>query len=127
LWGGSVSPQDSKAHFLIQNQILKNKDKRGTTWCHEGTSLRYLMANKENESREKQVGRPPLHQDKWARVSVVLLNDQVVFLDRLATDIREKTGKPVKRSEILRALTSIMVESPGLKSKVLKLIDSELE
>jgi hypothetical protein len=49
-------------------------------------------------------GRPPVHQEGWTKVTVVLLNRQIVFLDRLAADIRAKTGAAVKRAEIIRAL-----------------------
>jgi len=56
-------------------------------------------------------GRPPLHDEAWSKVTVVLLNRHIVFLDRLATDIRERTGTAIKRAEIIRALIDMLAES----------------
>ena len=56
-------------------------------------------------------GRPPLHDEAWSKVTVVLLNRHVVFLDRLATNIRERTGTAIKRAEIIRALIDVLAES----------------
>jgi hypothetical protein len=44
-------------------------------------------------------------------VSVVLFDRQITQLDRLATDIRGKTGKVVNRAEIIRALIDGLIES----------------
>jgi len=56
-------------------------------------------------------GRPPLHDEEWTKVTVVLLNRQIVYLDRLAADIRAKTGAAIKRAEIIRALIDALTES----------------
>lgn len=56
-------------------------------------------------------GRPPLHEEAWRKVTVVLLNRHMVFLDRLATDIRERTGTAMTRAEIIRALIDVLAES----------------
>jgi hypothetical protein len=56
-------------------------------------------------------GRPALHDEAWSKVTVVLLNRHIVFLDRLATNIRERTGTAIKRAEIIRALIDVLAES----------------
>ena len=56
-------------------------------------------------------GRPPVHQETWSKVSVVLFDRQIVHLDRLATDIRGKSGKVLNRAEIIRALIDGLIES----------------
>lgn len=53
------------------------------------------------------LGRPASHED-WTKVTVVLFNRQIVFLDRVANDIRAKTGAAIRRAEILRALVDAM-------------------
>lgn len=63
------------------------------------------------EAPRPSPGRPPLHDEAWSKVTVVLLNRHVVFLDRLATDIRERTGTAIKRAEIIRALIDVLAES----------------
>ena len=51
-------------------------------------------------------GRPPVHQETWSKVSVVLFDRQIVHLDRIATDIRGKSGKVLNRAELIRALST---------------------
>jgi hypothetical protein len=54
-------------------------------------------------SAGKRRGRRPA-QDQWTKVTVVLLDRQIVFLDRLVSDIRGSTGAAITRAHILRAL-----------------------
>jgi hypothetical protein len=56
-------------------------------------------------------GRPPIHHETWSKVSVVLFDRQIVHLDRLATDIRGKSGRAVNRAEIIRALIDGLIDS----------------
>ena len=56
-------------------------------------------------------GRPPVHSETWSKVSVVLFDRQIVHLDRLATDIRGKSGKVLNRAEIIRALIDGLLDS----------------
>jgi hypothetical protein len=63
------------------------------------------------EAARSSPGRPALHEEAWSKVTVVLLNRHIVFLDRLATNIRERTGTAIKRAEIIRALIDVLAES----------------
>ena len=56
-------------------------------------------------------GRPPVHSDKWSKVSVVLFDRQIVRLDRLASDIRQKTGRAVNRAALIRAVIDGLFDS----------------
>jgi hypothetical protein len=56
-------------------------------------------------------GRPPIHQETWSKVSVVLFDRQILHLDRLVTDIRGRSGKVVNRAEIIRALIDGFIDS----------------
>ena len=56
-------------------------------------------------------GRPPVHHETWSKVSVVLFDRQIVHLDRLAVDIRGKSGKMLNRAEIIRALIDGLLDS----------------
>jgi hypothetical protein len=66
------------------------------------------------------LGRPATHEE-WTKVTVVLFNRQIVFLDRLANDIRAKTGAAIRRAEILRALVDVLeggsIDLSGAKSE----------
>ena len=56
--------------------------------------------------------RPPAGpQETWSKVSVVLFDRQILHLDRLATDIRGKSGKVLNRAEIIRALIDGLIDS----------------
>jgi hypothetical protein len=48
--------------------------------------------------------RPPAGTSVENKLTVILPPGQVDFLDRLALEIRSKTGKKMKRTEIIRAL-----------------------
>lgn len=56
-------------------------------------------------------GRPPIHNESWSKVSVVLFDRQILHLDRLATDIRGRSGKVLNRAEIIRALIDGLIDS----------------
>src|SRR6185436_8577695 len=56
-------------------------------------------------------GRPPVHHETWSKVSVVLFDRQIVHLDRLATDIRGRSGKVLNPAEIIRALIDGLIDS----------------
>ena len=56
-------------------------------------------------------GRPPVHNETWSKVSVVLFDRQILHLDRLATDIRSTNGKVLNRAEIIRALIDGLIDS----------------
>jgi hypothetical protein len=57
-------------------------------------------------------GRPATSED-WSKVTVVLYDRQILFLDRLALDIRAKSGASISRAEIIRALVDVL-EAGGL-------------
>lgn len=68
-------------------------------------------------------GRPPVHPETWSKVSVVLFDRQIVRLDRLANDIRQKTGGAVNRAALIRAVIDGVLDS----EVNLKTIGSERE
>ncbi len=82
-------------------------------------------------------GRPPAHDEPWTKVTVVLFNRQIVFLDRLASDIRAETGAAIKRAELIRALVDALAESDidlttassegGLKDMLMAKMGSNVE
>ena len=65
----------------------------------------------ESEPLVRWIGRPPVHGEAYSKATVVLLNRQIVFLDRLSADIRAANGAVVKRAEIIRALIDALAES----------------
>ena len=69
----------------------------------------------------RPAGRPPVHEDAWSKVTVVLFDRQIAYLDRISADIREKSGKAVSRAELLRAMVDAVqkagIDLSGAKSE----------
>jgi len=59
----------------------------------------------------KKRGRRPSHTEQWTKVTVVLFDRQIVFLDRLCADIRAASGVAVSRAHVIRALIDALTES----------------
>lgn len=64
-------------------------------------------------------GRPSVHSEAWSKVSVVLFDRQIVRLDRLASDIRQKTGQVVNRAALIRAVIDGLFDS-GVDIKTIR-------
>ena len=62
---------------------------------------------------KRRPGRPPTHEDAYTKVTTVLFNRQIVYLDRLGADIRVQTGAAMSRTVIIRALVDAL-EASGL-------------
>ena len=60
--------------------------------------------------RKRGPGRPPVHAEEWTKVTVVLFNRQITFLDRLAANIRAQSGAAISRAQLIRALVDAMAE-----------------
>jgi hypothetical protein len=56
-------------------------------------------------------GRPPVHNETWSKVSVVLFDRQIHQLDRLGIEIRGTNGRVLNRAEIIRALIDGLIDS----------------
>jgi len=59
---------------------------------------------------EKKAGRPSLPSDS-AKASLTLKLRNIVWMDRLCSDIREQTGNVLDRGELLRGMISAVQDS----------------
>ena len=64
-----------------------------------------------DSDRPKKRGRRPSHTEQWTKVTVVLFDRQIVFLDRLGADIRAASGVAISRAHVIRALIDALSES----------------
>jgi|SRR5580765_3568623 len=64
-----------------------------------------------SQTRGTKRGRPPVHQETWSKVSVVLFDRQISQLDQLTTGAPRTRGKPFNRAEIIRALIDGLIDS----------------
>src|SRR5262249_39957189 len=51
------------------------------------------------------------HDEAWTKVTVVLFNRQIVFLDRLAANIRAQSGAAISRAQLIRALLDAVADA----------------
>jgi hypothetical protein len=64
-----------------------------------------------NRPGRRPAGRPPVHEESWTKITVILLNRQVVLLDRMVAGIRAASGTAMRRTEVIRALIDFLAES----------------
>lgn len=60
---------------------------------------------------KRRPGRPPVHDEAWTKVTVVLFNRQIAFLDRLAANIRAQNGAAVSRAQLIRGLLDAFADA----------------
>jgi hypothetical protein len=56
-------------------------------------------------------GRPPVHDESWTKVTVVLFDRQIAFLDRLAANIRAQSGAAISRAQLIRSLVDALSDA----------------
>jgi hypothetical protein len=71
----------------------------------------FSTSESSDATRPKKRGRRPSHTEHWTKVTVVLFDRQIVFLDRLGADIRAASGVAISRAHVIRALIDALSES----------------
>jgi len=71
----------------------------------------FLPRVESSDTKPKRRGRRPTHTEHWTKVTVVLFDRQIVFLDRLGADIRAASGVAISRANVIRALIDALSES----------------
>lgn len=69
------------------------------------------VESKDAAEGPKKRGRRPSHTEHWTKVTVVLFDRQIVFLDRLGADIRAASGVAISRAHVIRALIDALSDS----------------
>lgn len=65
----------------------------------------------EQTQTKQSRGRPIEHKEEWSKVTVVLLDKQIHWLDQLASTIRLKTKAAISRAELIRAFIAAVESS----------------
>ncbi len=71
----------------------------------------FAPTRKSAAAGKRKPGRPPVHDEAWTKVTVVLFNRQIVFLDRLAANIRAQSGAAISRAQLIRALLDAVADA----------------
>ena len=88
------------------NRTLGNRKRLGKS----GEDI-FVASADNGDDRPKKRGRRPSHTEHWTKVTVVLFDRQIVFLDRLNADIRATSGVAISRAHVIRALIDALTES----------------
>jgi hypothetical protein len=88
-------------------RLSKSPDSESTG---TGENVDVESTSRATDPRQRR-GRRPSHAEHWTKVTVVLLDRQIVFLDRLVADIRAATGVALSRAHLVRALVDALAES----------------
>lgn len=70
-----------------------------------------IFASTKKTTGKRGPGRPPVHEEAWTKVTVVLFNRQIVFLDRLASSIRAHSGAAISRAQLIRSLVDAVADA----------------
>src|SRR5881275_2576424 len=92
------------------NRMLLEKDAPALASATREPATR-AQAEHANPNIAKRKGRRPSHAGQWTKVTVVLMDRQIVFLDRLGADIRAANGVAISRAHVIRALIDALSES----------------
>lgn len=76
-----------------------------------GRKVDIFAPKRRTTSGKRPPGRPPVHDEAWTKVTVVLFNRQIVFLDRLAANIRAHSGAAISRAQLIRALVDAVTDA----------------
>jgi hypothetical protein len=76
-----------------------------------GEEIFVARASAGDTKQPKKRGRRPSHTEQWTKVTVVLFDRQIVFLDRLCADIRATSGVAISRAHVIRGLVDALTES----------------
>lgn len=71
----------------------------------------FASTRRKDASGKRGPGRPPVHDEAWTKVTVVLFNRQIVFLDRLAANIRAQSGAAISRAQLIRSLVDAVTDA----------------
>ena len=61
--------------------------------------------------QKRRPGRPPTHAESWTKVTVVLFDRQIAYLDGVVQTIRTRSGTTISRAQLIRALVDAAYEA----------------
>ena len=97
---------DARVTQMVETDRMARQRKSATV---ESTDA--LARTPRSPSVGRRPGRPPIHDEAWTKVTVVLFNRQIVFLDRLAANIRAQSGAAISRAQMIRALVDAAADA----------------
>ena len=69
------------------------------------------LNNRKAQAERRRPGRPPIHAEAWTKVTVVLFDRQIVFLDRIVENIRARSAADISRAQLLRSMVDALSEA----------------
>jgi hypothetical protein len=68
-------------------------------------------AREQTAEPRRRPGRPPTHTESWTKVTVVLFDRQIGYLDGIVQSIRARSGATISRAQLIRALVDAACEA----------------
>ena len=90
------------------NPTLSGSPDAGVAGAGEATERESAT---QSAATPRRRGRPRSHSEQWTKVTVVLMDREIAFLDSLVADIRAASGPVISRSHLIRALIDALAES----------------
>jgi hypothetical protein len=66
---------------------------------------------RKTEAERRRPGRPPIHAESWTKVTVVLFDRQIAFLDRIVESIRARSAGDISRAQLIRSMVDALSET----------------
>ena len=63
------------------------------------------------DAQKRRPGRPPTHAETWTKVTVVLFDRQIAYLDGVVQTMRAQSGATISRAQLIRALVDAAFEA----------------
>lgn len=102
-----VSPVRDGIHSSTRGTLMARRRKPNPT----NSTTDIFSPTPRPATVKRRPGRPPVHEEAWTKVTVVLFDRQIVFLDRLAANIREQSGAAISRAQLIRALVDASADA----------------
>jgi len=90
----------------VTNDSTIGSDRRKTSEAGENDATALAA-----DPPRRRPGRPPVYDEKWTKVTVVLFDRQITYLDDLTESMRARTGTPISRAQLIRALVDALSEA----------------
>jgi hypothetical protein len=95
--------------------VLHERSRLCLCWqqsCYNSSSMpRSVPVRSDTKPKTQGPGRPKVHVEAWAKVSIVLFARQITHLDRFTKQARKRGHKSLTRASIIRGLIDGLLNS----------------
>ncbi|MEV8107093.1 hypothetical protein [Streptomyces sp. NPDC088135] len=119
----SKKPDDFQVNTGGVNAMLSGLSGRFDTKTPDQPAIDGTTAERHNGTTAPRPKQPAPPAPKPSKYTLLLDQDDALTLDQLALTLRRRTGRPVDKSEILRALIRLADTSDPINEALAKTLD----